>query len=201
VADAMAGHEEAYKIVSAHRYWPHLEETGGFYITRIEKLASTAKPREGDRSHANPHIAPAGQKTVAALREFADRYGVGLPENWRYYVNENRVLALVDNARTEDVLSRWYLLRLGKRVGTIEHGEFLPDFTLLRDVSSDAKYHALSEEEFARFRTGEHLPIPDGADYQDDEYVTAVCDGVPVGTLRASDSMFENIISKSLKKR
>ncbi|HRI36386.1 MAG TPA: RsmB/NOP family class I SAM-dependent RNA methyltransferase [bacterium] len=41
VESAIAGRMDAFRITYDHRFWPHREETGGFYICRIEKMAST----------------------------------------------------------------------------------------------------------------------------------------------------------------
>ncbi|HRI36385.1 MAG TPA: hypothetical protein PK765_04935 [bacterium] len=134
------------------------------------------------------------------MRTFFASVGAVEPETWDYYCNDERVLAICKNRKAGTILDTWYLLRFGKRIGTMENGEFVPDFTLLRDITSDAPRYAMSEDEYSRFRTGEHLTTSETR-FENGGHVVAERDGVVVGTLRANGSILENLISKSLKKR
>ncbi len=193
---------DAYRILFMRRYFPHVDEGGGFFIAKIEKIAPET-PRIAPPHIAKPNeeLMPADARSVRLLRDFCDAYAIELSPA-RIWRHRDTLLSFADASPGSLIARTWYTLKFGYRLGHMESAKFIPDFRLLRDAGAHSAYvYDLDDDEFARFRTGEHIHIRDAT--LPDGHIAAHHHGIAVGMLQKNPgtNTLKNHIPPRLRKR
>jgi 16S rRNA C967 or C1407 C5-methylase (RsmB/RsmF family)/NOL1/NOP2/fmu family ribosome biogenesis protein len=137
VVDAMYekyGH--AFEILFQKKFWPHIDGTGGFFITKIRKTRSL--PTEGD-----------GEKrggTNEKLKVYRGNISPWKLKEWyKLYEHDKKILAVKS---TWHALEDIYFMRYGEQIGTIENGRFEANTLSYRFLDVEwVPHHILSTEE------------------------------------------------------
>ena len=159
----------AIEVLSAKRYWPHEEMGGGFFISRIRKLASVP-PKETTRDAVpNRKIRPSLMKEDKAFAEFASTSGLVLPAGELYAYDHAQLRFFRAHPRTADFRDLWYFVWFGKRIGTFSEGVFTPDGVLGRDYRTTLPQYAIeTTAEMDDYFRGLPYSIPASADISSD---------------------------------
>jgi len=123
---------ESFEIVFQKRFWPHIDETWGFFVCRIRKIKSI-ELRKSDR----PLLSNTGIKNLSSheenmINEFSKLSGLDLTD-YRVFKYEKDVLITNKSAPYRDMMDTVYFLRFGKRIGSFEWSEFIPNWHTGRD--------------------------------------------------------------------
>ena len=120
-----------FEVVFQKRFWPHLEESGGFFVCKIKKIAPVLNT-EKKAGVPNMYIFPAAPQTKAKVQQFADSAGLDL-SGMALYSYKTEVLAVPKDAPFQPFVPSLYLFRFSTKIGCMAHGEFEPYYILGRD--------------------------------------------------------------------
>ncbi len=129
-----------FEITYQKKFWPHIDKTGGFFVTRIRKISSIGLQEESKRL----------ENTNKELKiSHANLWVWKIQEDITLYEHTWKILA-VKNANLSEKLSKQvYFMRFGEYLGHMEKWVFSPSTTAYKhlDVSSIRRYGIENDEE------------------------------------------------------
>jgi 16S rRNA (cytosine1407-C5)-methyltransferase len=124
----------SFEITFQKRFWPHIDETWGFFVTKIKKLKSIDYKFSDKNELPNKWIEKLNRHEQWLLDKFMDKSGLDL--SWHNILKySNEIIALKKWSAFEDIKNRLYFFRLWKKIGKIENSSFEPNYYLWRDFS------------------------------------------------------------------
>ena len=164
--DAKERFGDAIEVTFAKRFWPHLEESGGFFIAKIEKRRSFEnEAQKTSREIRNREILPFSAKDRSVFEKACASLGAEeyRSPDCRYFRYKNDVLLVRSQADIDAVIESSYLIRLGKRIGRFDGDSFVPNHFFGADrILSKAPRYDLDESEVGRYLRGEPIPAKNG---------------------------------------
>ena len=132
-----AKYPESFEVLFEKRFWPHLEETGGFFVCRIRKNAPIEQSEDQHRIYtagSNKEIISLDKNDYTLIERFENLSGADF--SWYYLFRFKRdILAIEKHASIKPLMEQIFFIRLGKRIGRIEDGTLTPDNRLGRDFA------------------------------------------------------------------
>jgi hypothetical protein len=108
VQSVVEKYADALSITFQKKFWPHIDKTGGFFITKIHKNASLPKKENTrKRSGSNEKI----KRFRGTLSSFSTKKDIEL------YEYENKVLALKNIHTLNGLEKEVFFMRFGEYVG------------------------------------------------------------------------------------
>ena len=128
-------HPGAFEVLFQRRFWPHRDEAGGFFITRLRKV----RPVEHDipdmkELTGSPHIRHLSHAQEIALDTFSRESGLSL-EGFDCFAHESDIRIFRSHPELSKLQDTFYFLRFGERIGSADGRVFTPDYILGRDFS------------------------------------------------------------------
>jgi 16S rRNA (cytosine1407-C5)-methyltransferase len=162
-AEALPG---VFEIVFQKRFWPHVEEAGGFFVAKIRKVAAAPSSEKELRSGANPDVAKCTDRESDRIRSALSELGTADFDaaTHRFYRYKNDILAVRRSPGVDELANSLYFLRMGERIGRLENGEFAPNWILgkNRDLAKVAKCELADEATLHRYLSGFELSSDSG---------------------------------------
>ncbi|MDD2515864.1 MAG: hypothetical protein PHF46_01625 [Candidatus Gracilibacteria bacterium] len=168
----LSKHPNCFEIMFEKRFWPHIDNTGGFFVCKIKKLKSINYKIKDKEITYNTYIKPLNKKENEILSNFCRDYGLDL-KDYILYIFKQEVLAIknVGNAdmhslQIQNLIKKFYLIKLGKKIGRIEGDKFVPNFYLGRDfeLKLAPKYEIKDKKELDFYLKGNELIVVGNAD-------------------------------------
>lgn len=128
-------YENSFEILFQKKFWPHIDGTGGFFITKIRKTKSLERDEKSTLR---------GWKNDKLKVFRGDTYPWNF-KNWvKLYEHDKKILAVKNAPRDlEDI----YFMRFGEQVGTIENWRYEPSVWASRYIdSSNLEVYDISNE-------------------------------------------------------
>jgi 16S rRNA (cytosine1407-C5)-methyltransferase len=113
---------ETLEIVFQKKFWPHIDKTGWFFITKIRKKKSIEWKGEREETHSNTEI----KKHRSRIEPWKEKDGITL------YEHENKVLAIKWADRVSELQKKVFFMRFGEKVWYIREWKFSPTYTAHR---------------------------------------------------------------------
>lgn len=141
-------HPECFEILFEKRFWPHIDQTGWFFVCRIKKLKSIEYRIKDKEVTYNEWIKKLNRSEQISLDRFCEKYWLNL-DNYRLYTYKQEILVLPNFEWFWDIITKFYLIKFGKKIWRIEQDKFIPHFHLGRDfeLSKTPKYEIKDEKE------------------------------------------------------
>jgi 16S rRNA (cytosine1407-C5)-methyltransferase len=136
VVDAMyEKYGDAFEILFQKKFWPHIDGTGGFFITKLRKRRPLPTEANNSKRWGMNEKLKVYRGNISPWK---------LKEWYKLYEHDKKILAVEHNRHAlEDI----YFMRYGEQIGTIENGRYEPNPLSCRflDTSSVPSY-TLSDE-------------------------------------------------------
>jgi 16S rRNA C967 or C1407 C5-methylase (RsmB/RsmF family) len=142
---------QSFRITYQKRFWPHRDQTGGFFVAKIEKYAHIESPTKAREVHVNEE-----------LRVYKSNIGgIHLHKDIILYEHTGKILALKKHKELENLRKIFYFMRFGEKIWSHNTGETLLDGWIFRyiDTSSYREYRITDEKELDRYLRGESLSL------------------------------------------
>jgi 16S rRNA (cytosine1407-C5)-methyltransferase len=187
VVEAMQSkYGDAFEILFQKKFWPHIDRTGGFFITKIRKTRSL--PTEGDREKrwgTNEKLSPY-RGTLASWK---------LRDWYKLYEHEKKILAVKN---TKHALDNIYFMRYGEHIGTIENGRYEPNALAYRylDISHTTHHILIWVYELDTYLRG--APIDS---VWADGHILISHEGQSIALEKREDHMIKNTFPKDWRRK
>ena len=149
VVDAMyEKYGDVFEILFQKKFWPHIDGTGGFFITKIRKTRSLEKDEKNTlRWWKNDKL--------KAFRW--DTYPWRVSGWVRLYEHDKKILAVKNPPSDIDNI---YFMRFGEQVGTIDNGRFEPSIWSSRYLDTSwVERYLMPISEAVPWRMSEEIAI------------------------------------------
>jgi REP element-mobilizing transposase RayT len=146
---------ESFEVLFEKRFWPHEEASGGFFVCKIRKNApiqEDIKEKKDRTIKINEALTSLTRDHERLLTKFMETVGLDLSE-YTLYEFKKDILAIKKNSEGKALLQTLFPIRLGKRIGRIEEGVFIPDNRLGRDfaLNTTQSYEITDETELDNY--------------------------------------------------
>ncbi|MDD2694261.1 MAG: hypothetical protein PHY14_05105 [Candidatus Gracilibacteria bacterium] len=189
----------AFEILFQKKYWPHIDKTGGFFVTKIQKIASLERKESEVDNSWKTEKKSSFKTSNTALGRFHGRLGEWKEiEGITLYEHEGKVLAVANAKVGEPLREKIFPMRYGEYIGNIVNGKYEPNiwaFPFL-DTSNTEKYTLQDEVELDMYLRGNPLES-DG----EDDYVLIEYEGVPIGLEKRKEDMISNRFPKDWQRK
>jgi 16S rRNA (cytosine1407-C5)-methyltransferase len=139
-----------FEVTYQKKFWPHIDKTGGFFVTRIHKINSIGSQVDSGRLENT-------NKELKLSR--ANLWAWKIQDNITLYEHGGKILAVKNAQLTEKLSKQVYFMRFGEYIGQAEKWKFTPSNTAYKylDCSSISKYQIKDEEELDTYLRGNNL--------------------------------------------
>ena len=205
-------------LVHAHRYFPHLNDTGGFFVARLRRTdasthaANNSPARTLARSHEADHaqcVSPDYVETRAELASFCDRFGLN-PDvfQWMRLWKKGQTklwLASMDCDPLRHPLVTVGAQNLGLPLYRIVKGALKPTTAALQRLGADITRNVVdleTPEQRQLFLEGRSQPLPSSlVNMVEDGYVHVRSQPYELGCGLWSQGILSSQLPKSLRIR
>ncbi|MBP8016820.1 hypothetical protein KAZ01_02320 [Candidatus Gracilibacteria bacterium] len=158
IDEILKKHPGSFKIIFQKRFWPHIDETGGFFVCKIQKLKSISYHFTPKKELFNTEIKSLEKHEEKILDIFCNKNGLNL-ENYLIFKYKNEMLALKKQDVYEKIKNRIYFFKLGKKIGKIEGNRFVPNYYVGRDFELEKvfKYKIKDSQELDNYLRGQEI--------------------------------------------
>jgi 16S rRNA (cytosine1407-C5)-methyltransferase len=110
-----------FEISFQKRYWPHIDGTGGFFVSKIKKLQSVDSKISTLHKSTNTDIVLAWKPDISAIEWFFSQEDI---QNYSFYRYKNKLLAIQwwDNA--DYARNNFYCMRFWEEIANIQDGVY-----------------------------------------------------------------------------
>jgi 16S rRNA (cytosine1407-C5)-methyltransferase len=187
VVDSMhVKYGDAFEILFQKKFWPHIDGTGGFFITKLRKTRSL--PIESEREKRGG--------TNEKLKPYRSSISPWQPrDGHKLYEHDKKILAVRSSWHAlEDI----YFMRYGEQIGTIENGRYEPNALSYRylDVSHITHHIFMGEAELDTYLRG--APIES---VWADGYILMSYRGQQIALEKREDNMIKNTFPKDWRRK
>jgi 16S rRNA (cytosine1407-C5)-methyltransferase len=145
------------EIIIQRRFWPHRDNTGGFFHAHLRKIAPLSHPEKTTPPITNRAIRPIGTSEESMMNSFLKLSGYS--HQRKLFVHDRDVLAVAPDAPFLRAQELFYFLRLGQHFGKFDGNAFVPDWHLgLEPMPTLPRYEISEEMELDRYLHGEDIP-------------------------------------------
>lgn len=146
-----------FEILYQKRFWPHIDGTGGFFVTKIRKIASIELDIKEDRIH----------NTNDEIRTYKSHTnGFEPKEEIVLYEHSGKILAVRKHPELENLKKKYYFMRFGEKIGSVDHGNIHFDPFFYRYLETDFPIYTINDEieldEYLRWVELNTEDIPNG---------------------------------------
>lgn len=138
---------DAFEIISQKHFWPHIDQTGGFFVAKIRKHTSI-ETREINDGKVNNDI-----KTYKGSLPYESSRWISLYEHlWK-------ILAVRSHPKLEFIRNKYYFMRFGEAIGYSENGNIRLDPLSYRylEMGWVGRWEISDSKELDRYLHGEIL--------------------------------------------
>ncbi|MCK9272220.1 RsmB/NOP family class I SAM-dependent RNA methyltransferase [Candidatus Gracilibacteria bacterium] len=132
IENALKKYPESFRVVFQKRFWPHIDETGGFFVCKIVKLKSIDYKINEKPELSNTEIKNLTLNEKKILDKFCDISGLDL-SGFEIFKYIDEVLILKKSEAINKIKDRLYFIKFGQKIGKIEKGNFTPNYYIGRD--------------------------------------------------------------------
>ncbi|MBP9812065.1 hypothetical protein KBC86_01675 [Candidatus Gracilibacteria bacterium] len=153
IASIEKKYPNTFQVTYQKRFWPHIDGTGGFFVAKIIKIASI-EINEKDRPNApNTKIFKLGKSEIDNI----------LSKDIILYTHDNKILALQKNKHLEAIREKYYFMRFGEKIGTLDSVKIALDAFSHRYISLEGidTYEIRDENELDNYLRGGILSVSD----------------------------------------
>ena len=178
VESILAKYPQSLEVVSMRRYWPHETIGGGFFVTKIRKIAPIADLlRDRDLTARTPMEGLDGRTHRIVADTLAS---IGLPDRYEYTRVNDRILGIIRHPDSDQWIGRLPIVRWGKVLGTIDHGRFTVDHHVGRfaALAGALRIDLTTPEEIDHYLSGGDISLDTTSEYP---YAQMYIRGYPVG--------------------
>lgn len=135
----------AFEIISQKHFWPHVDQTGGFFVAKIHKNLSIETIEKNDEK-INTDI-----KTYKGSLPYKTQIWINL------YEHLGKILVVKDHPYLEFIRKKYYFMRFGEAIGYSENGNIRLDSLSYRylDTSSIKRIELNNETKLDQYLHGE----------------------------------------------
>ncbi len=117
------------EILFQKKWWPHIDGTGGFFVTKIRKIAPILLKKSSLPSKGNIEIQKMKHTENLPHRDRSGR-------TVRYYTFRDKILSTIDHPSIDTLRQDYFFMRLGEEVGRMN-----PEIELLSFAGRDLDLH------------------------------------------------------------
>lgn len=117
IASMYEKYENSFDIVFEKKFWPHIDNTWGFYVVKIRKTQSL--PREEDKKRISWN-----NEKLHPLRGNINPWKI--QEKIDLYTHDKKILATKNTHLIRHLLDSLYFMRFGENIWHIDNGKFSP---------------------------------------------------------------------------
>ena len=111
-----------FEITFQKRYWPHIDGTGWFFVSKIRKLLSVEGKKLKIQKSINEEIIPLSKHEQSLVFDFFHSSDI---QEYVFYKFKHKLLAVRLSESLELVRNNFYCMRFGEEVGNIEEGKIV----------------------------------------------------------------------------
>lgn len=116
---------EKIEIIFQKKFWPHIDQTGGFFMAKIVKKASIIDDIASEKL----------KNFNAEIKKFSKKFGnFSLRDGITNFSHRDRILAVKNAHIVAPFLEKMYFMRLGETIGFWENNQFFPNARAYRDL-------------------------------------------------------------------
>lgn len=168
VEHMMKKYGESIEITFQKKFWPHIDKTGGFFVTKIKKLCPISYHSKDVHPLAKNWKYPWVEESVlldswksykknqfgvhkssnTELKRFHGKLGNWETKEWiTLYEHEGKVLAVRSASIGEKIREDIFAMRWWEVIGYMEHGKFLPNAWAFRFLETNhLENHVIKDE-------------------------------------------------------
>lgn len=117
------------EILFQKKWWPHIDGTGGFFVTKIRKIAPILLKKSSLPSKGNIEIQKMKHTENLPHRDRSGR-------TVRYYTFRDKILSTIDHPSIDTLRQDYFFMRLGEEVGRMN-----PEIELLSFAGRNLDLH------------------------------------------------------------
>ncbi len=128
------------EIFYEKRFWPHIDNTGGFFVAKIRKIGSIASESEKKNLHKNIN---------ENIHFYREKNILSKPKKWYIlYEHLGNILALKENKELEKIRDMFYFMRWWESIGREEEWVFVPSLLSHRylDIPDNVPRYEIPDE-------------------------------------------------------
>ncbi len=122
VEKILSKYPETFEILFQKKFWPHIDKTGGFFITKIRKKKSIDSKKEREETNTNLEI----KKVRCHISDWKEKDWITL------YEHENKILAVKWSEIVSELQKKVFFMRFWEKVWYIREWKFFPTYKVLR---------------------------------------------------------------------
>ncbi len=154
-------YEGTFEIIFQKKFWPHIDKTGGFFVSKIRKLSSLEKKNKketwsewGKVETKNPSNY---NKELRLYRGNISPWKI--QDNVVLYEHSNKILAVKNTDIWDKIRDQVFLMRYGEQIGVVDHGKFTVGHRAWRylDISTTPRFSLKNEVELDNYLRGEGI--------------------------------------------
>ena len=110
-----------FEITFEKKYWPHIDGTWGFFVSKIKKLQSVVSKQTFPPKSINSDIFPIGKQDIQHIEWFFDTEDIWGYDFFRY---KNKILAVRGGKNAEYARNNFYCMRFWEEIANIQDGVY-----------------------------------------------------------------------------
>ena len=177
VESVLADYPGCLEVVSMRRYWPHETIGGGFFVTKIRKVAPLDLPPPTRDFSANVPFTPLDHRTQRLVDSALEK--LGIEDIYEYVRIGDRVLGIRRHPDLDAWIGLLPIVRYGRVIGTFVGNAFVVDHHMGRydPLPGALRIDLQSAEDIDTYLSGGNIVVG-GAEH---EYAQIYIRGYPVG--------------------
>jgi len=134
IENALKKYPESFRIVFQKRFWPHIDETGWFFVCKIKKLKSIDYKTKLKPELSNTEIKNLTLNEKKILDKFSETSGLDL-SGFEIFKYKEEVLIIRKTSAINKIRDRLYFIKFWQKIGKIEKWSFTPNYYIWRDFN------------------------------------------------------------------
>ncbi len=186
-----------FEITFQKKFWPHIDKTGWFFVTKIKKTDSLKEEdSENKRWWNNKTFVERSNTSLRIFRwrlwDWKAQEGITLLEH------EGKILAVSNVKVGESIRESIFPMRWGEYIGNIQNGRFVPNALSGRflDTSNIIRHTIHDEQGLDLYLRGNTIES-----HWEDEYVLIEFNGVPISLEQRKNGIISNIFPKDWQRK
>ena len=170
---------DSFEVIFQKHFWPHIDHTWGFFVAKIRKISSVER-QEKDRT--------------ISINEAIKTYkwhlqGNEISSHIALYEHSGKILAVKSHRELENLRKKYYFMRFGEKIASVEDGVVLFDSFAHRYIDTDSieRYELWDEKILDRYLRGELLECK-----RDDGPVIVSYQGIDIAIEEVSGTILSN---------
>jgi 16S rRNA (cytosine1407-C5)-methyltransferase len=156
-------YDGSFEIIFQKKFWPHIDKTGGFFVSKIRKISSLAKKNKNNDENLT-EWEKSDSKTPSNYNKELRLYRGNISpwkiqENITLYEHSNKILAVKNTDIWDKIRDQVFLMRYGEQIGVVDHGKFIVGHRAWKylDISTTSRFSLQNEIELDNYLRGENI--------------------------------------------